>query len=65
MCVDPLDVEAIRGGLAALLADPSLRRQYRQAGLARAAEFSWRTTAEQVIDIYGETVAAVSTGARP
>ena len=60
LCVDPLDVAAIRGGLAALLGDPSLRRRYRQAGIERAAEFSWRTTAEQVIDIYCEAVAAAS-----
>ncbi len=64
LCVDPHDVEAIRGGLAALLADRSLRRRYRQAGLARAAEFSWRSTAEQAVDIYGEAVATMSTGTR-
>ena len=66
LCVDPLDVAAIRDGLAALLGDPSLRRRFRQAGLVRAAGFSWRTAAEQMVDIYGEAVesAAVSTGDR-
>ncbi len=52
LCVDPFDAAAIRDGLAALLGDPSLRRRYRQAGLARAATFSWRRAAEEVIDIY-------------
>ena len=57
LCVDPLEVTAIRSGLESLLGDPSVRRRYRRAGLARAAEFSWRTAAEQVIEIYGEVVA--------
>ena len=52
LCVDPLDVGAIRGGLEALLRDRSLRGRYRQAGLERAAGFSWRTAAREVIEIY-------------
>ncbi len=60
LCVDPLDVAAIRRGLEALLSDSSLRRRCRRAGLARAGEFSWRKAAAQVIDIYGGAVAAAS-----
>lgn len=56
LCVDPLDVAGIRDGLEALLADASLRRRYRRAGLARAAGFSWRKAAEDVIGIYGDLV---------
>ena len=52
LCVDPLDVEAIRGGLEALLGDAGLRDRYRRAGLARAAEFSWRTAAKETIETY-------------
>lgn len=60
LCVDPLDVTAIRRGLESLLSDPSLRRRYRHAGLARAGEFSWRKAAAQMIDIYGEVVASAA-----
>ncbi len=58
LCVDPLDVGAIRGGLEALLGDPALRCHYRRAGLARAAGFSWRTAAKEVIEIYRGVVGA-------
>ncbi len=58
LCVDPLDVAAIRGGLEALLGDETLRGHYRQAGLARAGGFSWRTAAKEVIEIYGGVVGA-------
>ena len=54
LCVDPLDVAAIRRGLDVLLREPSRRERYRQAGLERAATFSWRRAAEEVIDVYGE-----------
>ena len=58
LCVDPLDVAAIRHGLEALLGDAALRAHYRQAGLARAAGFSWRKAAKEVIEIYGGIVGA-------
>ncbi len=54
LLVDPLDVAAIRRGLDDLLRTRSLRSHYRRAGLARAAAFSWRRAAEEVIDIYAE-----------
>lgn len=63
LCVDPLDVTAIRRGLESLLSDSSLRRRYRHAGLARAGEFCWRKAAAQMIDIYGEVVAAAAAAA--
>jgi alpha-1,3-rhamnosyl/mannosyltransferase len=58
LCVDPLDVVAIAGGLEALLRDATLRDRYRRAGLDRAAGFSWRTAAKEVIEIYGSIVGA-------
>lgn len=54
LCVDPYDAAAIRRGLDALLREPSRRDRYRQAGLERAATFSWRRAAEEVIGIYGD-----------
>ena len=52
--VDPFDAAAIRGGLEALLRDPSLRRRCREAGFRHAAGFSWQKAADQVIGIYRE-----------
>ena len=52
VCVDPFDAVAIRGGLEALLGDPSLRRRCREAGFQHAAGFSWQKAADQVIGIY-------------
>ena len=58
VCVDPLDVSAIRRGLESLLLDGSLRRRCREAGFRHAARFSWRRAADQVIAIYGEMARA-------
>ena len=54
LCVDPFNVAAIRGGLDLLLREPSRRDGYRQAGLERAAGFSWRRAAEEMVDIYDD-----------
>ena len=58
LCVNPLDVAAIRGGLESLLRDPSMRRRCREAGFQHAARFSWQRAADQVIAIYGEMARA-------
>jgi len=54
LCVDPFDVAAIRRGLDTLLREPARRDHYRRAGLERAATFSWRRAAEEVVGIYAE-----------
>jgi glycosyltransferase involved in cell wall biosynthesis len=43
-------VRELADGLAGLLADPGRRRALRALGLARAAQFSWRRTAERTMD---------------
>jgi len=35
-----------------VLDDAALRQQLRQKGLTRAAQFSWRSTAEQTLVVY-------------
>jgi len=50
--VDPASTEEIATGLRALLEDPALRERLSEAGLARAAAFSWRRTAEGTIAAY-------------
>src|SRR5262245_7548640 len=43
---------AIAEALERLLAEPALRERLRQAGLARAAEFSWARTARETLAVY-------------
>jgi glycosyltransferase involved in cell wall biosynthesis len=52
--VDPEDEHAIAQGLARLLRDRALRQDLRERGLARAATFSWRRAARQVLGVYDE-----------
>lgn len=50
--VNPWDVDAIAQGIADLLDQPAMREELRQRGLARAAQFSWRRTAQQTLAVY-------------
>lgn len=52
----PTDTAALGAGLDALIKQPALRAQLRQAGLMRAGQFSWRQTAEQTWAVYERTV---------
>jgi glycosyltransferase involved in cell wall biosynthesis len=48
LLVDPTSVEQIGRTIEQVVADISLRRQLREHGLARAAQFSWARTAVAV-----------------
>ncbi|MDQ7030045.1 MAG: glycosyltransferase family 1 protein [Ardenticatenia bacterium] len=50
--VNPLDVGELADALHCLLTDRNRRRELRRRGLRRAAEFSWRRTAEETAAIY-------------
>jgi alpha-1,3-rhamnosyl/mannosyltransferase len=50
--VDTRSVAALAGGLAQLLDDTALRERLRAAGPPRAANFSWRRTAEATLMVY-------------
>jgi glycosyltransferase involved in cell wall biosynthesis len=50
------DVDAIATSLAALLDNPERRRQLGQAGLARAAEFTWEASAEAHLASYARAI---------
>ncbi len=54
---DPLDEAAIAAALRRLRDEAGLRRSLAQAGLLRAAEFSWQRCADETLD-WLETVAA-------
>jgi glycosyltransferase involved in cell wall biosynthesis len=47
---DPLDSTAIAGAMHRLVSDDTLRLRLAEAGPRRAAEFSWLTTAQGVLD---------------
>lgn len=61
LLVDPTSADDIRHGLWRLLAEPLLRERLRNAGLKRAAEFSWARAAEETHGVY---VAAAELRAR-
>jgi glycosyltransferase involved in cell wall biosynthesis len=48
LLVDPTSVEQIAAAMRQIVGDDSLRRVLREKGLARAAEFSWESTAARV-----------------
>ena len=56
--VDPDEPEDIAGGLEAVLNDPDLRARLREAGLARAACFTWEETARETLAVYRQVVAS-------
>ena len=48
--VDPTDLEAIAGALGTLMADEGARGKLAEAGLRRAARFTWARTARALLD---------------
>jgi glycosyltransferase involved in cell wall biosynthesis len=60
--VDPRDVREITEAMARVAEDSGLRKELSARGLKRAAEFSWKRTAELTMDVYRE---AVGRGLKP
>ncbi len=56
--VDPDDPEAIAEAMRRMLEDNALRAALRQKGLARAATFTWRRTAEIALRVYRQVGAS-------
>lgn len=54
--VDPYNPEAIADGMRRVLADPDLRAELRQRGLARARAFSWDRSVERIRQVYAEAM---------
>ena len=50
--VDPRSTAALTEAMEQLTTDPSLADRLRQAGLQRAARFSWEETARRTLDVY-------------
>lgn len=52
LTVDPRDEAAIADGIRSLVEDPERRLALAEAGLRRAAEFSWDRTAQETVAVY-------------
>ena len=50
--VDGYDVESIAQGLKKVFSDKSLQKDLSDKGLEKAAEFSWKKTAEETLKVY-------------
>jgi glycosyltransferase involved in cell wall biosynthesis len=50
--VDPTDVDAIATGIERIATDDSLRETLADAGRRRVAEFTWESTAAEMVSIY-------------
>ena len=64
--VDPLNVHQLADAIVTALTDEALRQQLVTAGHTRAAQFSWKQTAEQTLQVYqaamqGDPPAGVAT----
>jgi glycosyltransferase involved in cell wall biosynthesis len=59
--VDPLSVRELTQAMARLAEDAAVRSELSRRGLARAAEFSWKKTAELTLDAYREALRPSST----
>lgn len=56
LLVEPKDIEGMSREMGRVLTDEGLRKELRQAGLARAALFSWDRTARETIAVYRQVV---------
>lgn len=54
LTVDPTDTTAIAQAMARLVTDPALRQQFKEAGLARAKQFTWQRTAQCTWEILAQ-----------
>ena len=56
LLIDPNDAESVSSGLSRIVNNPALRNQLREAGLARAAKFSWGDAVQGTWQVYRELV---------
>ena len=54
MLVNPENVFDIARGIKEVLLDPELRYKLTEEGRIHAAKYSWKSTAQQVLEIYRE-----------
>jgi len=56
--VEPEDMHTIARELFRLATNPSLRNEFRAAGLAQANKFNWTETARHTLKVYERAVSA-------
>ena len=61
--VNPVELDDVVEGMAALVRDPSLRGRLSQNALAQAAKFDWHQTANETLQVY--ELAVSGAGAHP
>jgi glycosyltransferase involved in cell wall biosynthesis len=57
LLVDPTDRDQVAEGMAALAQDASLRQKLAVQGLAQARRFTWRRTAQEMLEVYRHAAA--------
>jgi glycosyltransferase involved in cell wall biosynthesis len=57
LLVDPNDEAGLAAALHSVLSDDQLREELSRRSLARAAQFSWRSAAQQLLAVFAETAA--------
>jgi glycosyltransferase involved in cell wall biosynthesis len=70
LLTDAEDVAAMRANLLRVLTDPAEAARLREQGFARAAQFSWRSTAQKILAAYERALsfperASLAASARP
>jgi glycosyltransferase involved in cell wall biosynthesis len=58
LLVHPGDIDAMAAALLRILGEPDLRASLAERALQRAAQFSWRTAAQQTLEVYRRVRAA-------
>jgi alpha-1,3-rhamnosyl/mannosyltransferase len=58
LAAEATDLKELREGIERLLGDEPLRRSLREAGIVRAAEFTWERTARETLAVYREARSA-------
>lgn len=56
LLVDPTDEQALASALATVLTEREVALALRTAGLARAAQFDWQRTAQEMVALYRECI---------
>jgi glycosyltransferase involved in cell wall biosynthesis len=57
LAFDPRDVRAMAAAMTRLATDAALRGELREAGLARAREFTWERAGAQHAEVYADAYA--------
>ena len=62
--VDPMDVDAITGGIVVLTTDSKVREDFRELGRKRALDFNWDKAAEKTLEVYAAALHGTRDAAR-